>query len=129
VSSHSKKWRHGKALINRDDVINSQYGKCAVCGWGAFEDWYNIQRKPIGKQGKACLSNGLDVHHIVSVKDGGTDDFKNLIGLCGNCHYLADFGVYSIKYLIEAKSKVRTQEQLYFEHIDIMTKYIQDGIK
>jgi hypothetical protein len=100
-----------------------------VCGWGAFEDWYNIQRKPIGKQGKACLSNGLDVHHIVSVKDGGTDDFKNLIGLCGNCHYLADFGVYSIKYLIEAKSKVRTQEQLYFEHIDIMTKYIQDGIK
>ena len=129
MSSHSKKWRHGRALDNRDDVINAQYGKCAVCGWGAFENWYNTPRKPVGKHGKSCMSNGLDVHHIVAVKDGGTDYFENLIGLCGNCHYLADFGAYSIDYLIEIKAKVRTVEQLKMEHHEILKKYMVDGIK
>ena len=69
------------------------------------------------------------MHHIVAVKDGGTDDFENLIGLCGNCHYLADFGAYSIDYLIEIKAKVRTVEQLKMEHHEILKKYMVDGIK
>jgi len=34
----------------------------------------------------------LEVHHIVSLKDGGTHDKENLAVLCANCHKLITFG-------------------------------------
>lgn len=33
-----------------------------------------------------CQSIGVDVHHIVQEKDGGTDDMSNAAPLCQNCH-------------------------------------------
>lgn len=35
---------------------------------------------------KCCMTNNLEVHHIISMCDGGTDDSSNLISLCGACH-------------------------------------------
>ncbi|MFA5299166.1 MAG: HNH endonuclease [Lutibacter sp.] len=38
---------------------------CAICGWNDA----------------TC-----DIHHIISIKAGGTNDFENLIIVCPNCH-------------------------------------------
>ena len=34
------------------------------------------------------LTGQLDIHHIIPIEDGGTDDPENLILLCSNCHHL-----------------------------------------
>lgn len=33
-----------------------------------------------------CWSIGIEVHHILSKKDGGIDTFDNAVPLCPNCH-------------------------------------------
>lgn len=33
-----------------------------------------------------CQSIGIDVHHIIPEKDGGSDDIRNAAPLCQNCH-------------------------------------------
>ena len=33
-----------------------------------------------------CQNIGIDVHHIIPIKDGGTDDIDNAAPLCQNCH-------------------------------------------
>lgn len=38
---------------------------CVLCGWDK----------------SVC-----DIHHIIGIKNGGTDDMNNLIGICPNCH-------------------------------------------
>ncbi len=35
---------------------------------------------------KYDLKNSLTCHHIIPLKDGGTNQFTNLITLCGRCH-------------------------------------------
>ena len=35
--------------------------------------------------GKNCGTN-IEIHHIVPIKEGGTNDFDNLIPLCFDCH-------------------------------------------
>jgi len=37
-----------------------------------------------------CEKVGVDVHHIIPEKNGGSDDIENAAPLCPNCH--ADFG-------------------------------------
>jgi len=34
-----------------------------------------------------CLNPATDVHHIIPVCHGGTDDLDNLISYCKKCHY------------------------------------------
>ena len=36
---------------------------------------------------KCMRADGLNVHHIISRDEGGTDDLDNLIILCEICHY------------------------------------------
>ena len=47
---------------------------CEVCGW-------HIPSKLLSDR-----NSGLDVHHIIPVAIGGTDDKENLIILCPNHH-------------------------------------------
>lgn len=36
---------------------------------------------------RVCRSeSNLEIHHIAKMSDGGSDDFDNLITLCGGCH-------------------------------------------
>ena len=47
-----------------------------------------------GIQCEACgfsCECALEVHHIVRVSAGGTDDGENLVLLCANCHAVADY--------------------------------------
>ena len=61
----SKTWAKGSKL---ERVANNQYHKCPVCG----ESLYNGEE--------------LETHHIVPVKEGGSDDAENLIHLHKACH-------------------------------------------
>jgi len=60
-----KKWANGS---KNEQVAKNQNWKCPICG------------EP--------LANGEDIetHHIVPVKDGGTDRIENLVHLHKSCH-------------------------------------------
>jgi hypothetical protein len=90
--------------------------RCAICGWiitlGYFKNkWFR--------------SGGNEIHHIKSIKDGGTDIENNLILLCPNHHKLAHAGVIT---------KEQLKEQLKFEITGedpekLIKKEIQDIVK
>ncbi len=48
---------------------------CAVCGEDKttrkFSGWFKA---------------AIDIHHIIPVAEGGTNELKNLVGLCHGCH-------------------------------------------
>jgi predicted HNH restriction endonuclease len=94
--------RQGKI---RDNVLYAYGFKCAICGWGAFEDG-----RDFWSNGRYYRSNGTEIHHIVAVKDGGTDNPENLILLCPNCHKKADIGILSRSFL-----RNHTVEDFYAE--------------
>jgi len=56
-----------KRVLDRDDHA------CRFCGIGDDEH-------------RAEHDRGLHVHHIIPDRDGGRDDPKNLIAVCGSCH-------------------------------------------
>ena len=67
----------------RDPEIVKQYGR----QWRKIRDAY-IESHPLCEQ---CLRDGFavpveEVHHIRSLKDGGTHSFDNLMSLCQSCH-------------------------------------------
>lgn len=74
------------------ELIARYKGRCAICGWRATEELLIIS----GKMQKAY---GNEIHHIVSVKDGGRANEDNLILLCPNHHKQADLGIISIEEL------------------------------
>ena len=62
--------RNTNYLLRRDEVLERYGGKCANCG----------------------SSDDLEIHHIVPVALGGTDNVTNLIPLCHVCHLSAHRG-------------------------------------
>lgn len=68
-----------KGKIN-DRLFYAFNFECAVCNWslGSFE--YGP-------------GNGCEMHHIIPVSEGGTNDESNLVLLCPNCHKLAHTGL------------------------------------
>jgi len=55
--------------------------------------WKKIRKKflminPICKScyNKNKITPAVDVHHIITLRDGGTNDFDNLMPLCHSCH-------------------------------------------
>lgn len=59
-------------------------------------EWRRIRAKVISERGNVCEccgEYGDNVHHIIAVKDGGTDDPSNLKVLCRSCHrYIEQYG-------------------------------------
>ena len=55
-----------------------------------YRDMSGKRKHLINKYGNACKFCGytgmLEVHHIIPVCDGGTNDLDNLILLCELCH-------------------------------------------
>jgi len=83
-----------------------------------------------------CLNNiGIDVHHIIPEKNGGTNDFENAAPLCQNCH--DQFGDNPSKrkeirqmrdwwYKIIEK-KYSKQDLNQFNEVNLKLEHIQDG--
>jgi 5-methylcytosine-specific restriction protein A len=62
------------------EVLNNAQGICQLCH----------QKAPFIK-----ASNGtpyLEVHHWISLSEGGEDSIENAVALCPNCHKRAHFG-------------------------------------
>jgi hypothetical protein len=53
-------------------------------------DWVRVRRVVLDRDGyqcRNCKSNeGLQVHHIVPLRSGGTNHWSNLVTLCVECH-------------------------------------------
>jgi len=60
--------------------------RCALCGWQATEE-------TISFRGKIQYAHGNEIHHITPIREGGTDDWQNVILLCPNHHKQADMGL------------------------------------
>ena len=69
--------------FQRDPASNKRYGS----EWRKIRAAY-IRQHPLCEE---CLKQGRlvpveEVHHIVPLADGGTNDFSNLMSLCKSCH-------------------------------------------
>lgn len=97
----SKIVSRGKKKSDRHPNLVSAYDyKCAICGW-SIPTWQPGYKRH-ERQG------GCEVHHIIPVADGGSDDCSNLILLCPNCHKMAHCGLLSPEKL--SKSSLTAEE-------------------
>lgn len=74
--------------------------KCALCGWQAAPE-------PLTGQ----PANGNEIHHIIPIREGGSDNWDNVIMLCPNHHKQADMGILSREYLRERTIPYRLSEE------------------
>lgn len=70
----------------KDYISDQQHGKCAICG------------API-----------TQYHHIVHRSEGGSDQIKNIIGLCDECHTKVHNGAISEAELLKIKEGTYTK--------------------
>jgi hypothetical protein len=68
-------WPSGR---RKRKAVRYRTPECAVCGWSIPPP---LRPSP--------LASGINVHHILPVAHGGTDDEANLVPLCPNHHTLA----------------------------------------
>lgn len=47
---------------------------------------------------------GCELHHIIPISEGGSNEMENLILLCPNCHKEADVGLISEEILRKAQT-------------------------
>jgi 5-methylcytosine-specific restriction endonuclease McrA len=86
------------AAQRRDRLLVERGASCQVCGFSC-----------------ECT---LEVHHIVRVSAGGTDNGDNLVLLCANCHAVAD-------YLHTAVNWLRSDFPYIDEQYDKLLEYAQ----
>jgi 5-methylcytosine-specific restriction endonuclease McrA len=84
----SRRNSHGVASIRRD-TYNTNSGMSIKAGWWPIRD--KVWQRDGGRcqaifNGVRCLKPGKEVHHIISLSDGGTTTMANLITLCLGCH-------------------------------------------
>ncbi|WP_084222299.1 HNH endonuclease [Rhodococcus sp. Chr-9] len=56
---------------------------------GSTRQWRNQRQRALTRDGNRCVdctAPAVEVDHIISKNDGGTDDLENLRSLCGRCH-------------------------------------------
>ena len=88
-----------KGYTRASEIYNivNRWAMVADRTWERLDDlekridaWWTIRRKVLAKCNSKCTLCGsdenLEVHHIVSVKDGGTPDMENLTAVCFKCH-------------------------------------------
>jgi len=97
-----------KGMMTVKREILAAYDRCcAICGW---------QLKTSYAKGKHLHQRGCEIHHIISVSEGGKHIFSNCILLCPNHHKEADMGIISKKELfnlvIKNKDKVIEDRKL-----------------
>ena len=80
---HKKLSNHQYNKYQRDPGTAKRYDE----GWRRIRAAY-VKRHPLCED---CLKEGRvtpveQVHHILPLRDGGTNDFSNLRSLCAACH-------------------------------------------
>lgn len=70
-------WQRGIPKVPWCVIIRDNFA-CRECGVTGI--WINVHNRLIPS------NSGLEVHHIIPVKDGGSDHIDNLITLCVKCH-------------------------------------------
>lgn len=83
--SRTRRRANGTARIQRE-TYNTSYGGLSQRGewWAASEI---VRKRSKGKcEARGCLNKGKDVHHILSLRNGGTTTPSNMIHLCEACH-------------------------------------------
>ena len=70
--------------FGRDEGASKRYDR----NWRRIRDWY-IEHHPLCED---CLEQqkyypAAEVHHLVPLSQGGTNDVSNLRSLCRSCHY------------------------------------------
>lgn len=50
--------------------------------------WMELKRIHVCQRCKKRFPENLEIHHKVSVKDGGGNTKDNLMVVCKNCHYI-----------------------------------------
>lgn len=98
ITERSKRYNVNKKMIHK------LYGyKCAICGWQISPDLITDTK------GHYQHSHGNEMHHIIPVAEGGTEEIENIILLCPNHHKMADKGVLSRE---DLKQYLKTEEDL-----------------
>ena len=80
------KEHNARSLKYKNKILYLYDRKCAICKWSLG----GVGNKP---------SNGLEIHHVRPVTQGGEDNIENLILLCPNCHKMAHTAYYNEKFL------------------------------
>ncbi len=88
-------------------VLTRDGYSCRVCGKSSIE--------PVNSStGYHKVHFGLEVHHIIPRKDGGSDNFQNLITLCEECHHRTFSNGYSgVPIIPDEASLYRYERTIY----------------
>lgn len=76
--------------------------------------WSKIRQLVLNRDGHRCQlcgnhgSGKLHIHHIMKVKNGGTDHLDNLITVCPKCHSAADGKLYDPDWSANPTSEEQT---------------------
>lgn len=84
MTAISRRARNHNAIAAK--VYAAYKDRCAICGWQATPEL-------ISYRGRIQYAHGNEIHHILPVNEGGTDEWDNVILLCPNHHKQADIGV------------------------------------
>lgn len=92
--------------LENQNIANWQYSKGPLYGFKDYKDFINQQQK-----GKCLLcDNGIKhYHHINYRKDQGSDNPKNIAGLCDDCHELVHNNKEYEDILLSKKQGLRKQ--------------------
>lgn len=94
--------RNSRLKAYKADVVLLYGRRCAICKWRVVENFdFRIHKGMVSDS----QQYGNQIHHIIAVKDGGGDEFSNLILLCPNHHKQADCGVLTIEELKQYQVK------------------------
>ena len=82
-AEHQKKMNHHYNHYQREPETNKRYGRA----WKRVRDKF-IKAHPLCEECKRAgkLTPAEEVHHILPLSCGGTNDVKNLMALCKACH-------------------------------------------
>lgn len=108
IDSKTKSEARKFVADNRSDLLELHNNKCYVC---------NLSFIPM-----------LQIHHIKPLKDGGTNDLKNLTVLCPNCHKLIHLFI-SNNFLNDGVDNGWINEHFTISQNIRFMKLIQKGLK
>lgn len=90
--------------LENESIENWQYGKGPLYGFASYKDYVKGQQ-----HGRCLLCNNriAHYHHVKYKSCNGSDNVKNIAGLCNNCHEKVHNDIEYEKKLLQAKEGLR----------------------